>query len=546
MAYLKKNDRLTLRVETLLGNGNGLCHTDEGFVVFVPQTAPGDVIDAHVIKVTKSYAVAKIVEIIQPSPFRIEDGCPFSKNCGGCTFQHISYEKECEFKENTVNDALSRIGKLDIKVEKFYGAKDICSYRNKAVYPMGTDKDGNIVSGFYATMSHRIVEHDNCMISNPAFSAIRDGVISFMNDRSISAYNEETGKGLVRSLHLRSTKNGDISLSLVLNGKELLSSSTEKAFVSFINDSFPNVKTILINTNAKNTNVILGDEWRTLFGDGYIYDELLGKKFRITPASFWQVNREQAEILYSIAKEYAALGDGESLVDLYCGTGSVGLCIAEKSTKLYGVEVVEEAAKDAEFNAKLNGIDGEFAALPTENALDNDYVKNLHPDVITVDPPRKGCVGAVEKIANLGAKRIVYISCDPATLARDLQEFETFGYKTVKVSAVDMFPRTGHVESVVLLSQQKPDDIIRVSIDLSDNDITCEESRATYSEIIDYVKEHHKLKVSPLYISQIKRKNGLKVNDSYNKPKNKNSRVPTCPKEKEEAITEALKHFKML
>ena len=293
------------------------------------------------------------------------------------------------------------------------------------------------------------------MISNPGFSEIRDAVLEFINDRNISVYNEETGKGLVRSLHLRSTKKCDISLSLVLNGRELLSSSTEKAFINFINDKFPNVTTVLININKKNTNVILGDEWRTLFGDGYIYDELLGKKFRITPASFWQVNRNQAEVLYSVAKRYANLSDGESLVDLYCGTGSVGLCIAEKNTKLYGVEVVEEAARDAEFNAKLNGIDGEFAALPTENALDSDYVKNLHPDVITVDPPRKGCVGAVEKIAKLGAKRIVYISCDPATLARDLAEFETLGYKTVKVSAVDMFPRTGHVESVAKL-ERKP------------------------------------------------------------------------------------------
>lgn len=454
MAGLKKNDRLELKVETLLGNGNGLCRTDDGFVVFVHGTAPGDIIDAHIIKVTKSYAVAKILEIKQPSPFRFEDGCPFSKSCGGCTFQHINYDEECRFKENTVNDALSRIGKLDIRVEKFYGANDICAYRNKAVYPIGISKESKAVSGFYANMSHRIVEHDNCLISNPVFSKIRDGVLEFINDRSISVYNEENGKGLVRSIHLRSAKSGDISLSLILNGREFLSSSTEKAFVLYINETFPEVKTILINVNTKNTNVILGDEWRTLSGDGYIYDELLGRKFRITPASFWQVNREQAEVLYSVAKEYACLKEGESLVDLYCGTGSVGLCLAEKNTKLYGVEVVEEAAKDAEYNAKLNEIDGEFVALPTENALDNDYVKNLHPDVITVDPPRKGCVGAVEKIAALGAKRIVYISCDPATLARDLAEFETLGYRTVKVSAVDMFPRTGHVESVALLLKQ--------------------------------------------------------------------------------------------
>ena len=454
MASLKKNDRLKLRVETLLGNGNGLCHTDDGFVVFVPQTAPGDVTDAHIIKVTKNYAVAKSVEIIQPSPYRNEDGCPFSKSCGGCTFQHISYEKECEFKESTVNDAFLRIGKLDLKVEKFYGAKNVCGYRNKAVYPVGTAKDGKAFSGFYASMSHRIIEHDVCSISNPAFPKIRDAITDFINERSIPAYNEESGTGTVRSIHLRSTKNGDISLTLVLNAKKLISEATERAFMNYITEAFPSVRTILINVNTKNTNVILGDEWRTIYGDGYIYDELLGKKFRITPASFWQVNREQAEVLYSVAKEYADLKDGEILADLYCGTGSVGLCIAGKGTKLYGVEVVEEAAKDAQFNARLNGVEAEFAALPTENALDNEYIKNLNPDVITVDPPRRGCVGAVEKITSLGAKRIVYISCDPATLARDLAEFEVFGYKAIKASAVDMFPRTGHVETVVLLQRQ--------------------------------------------------------------------------------------------
>lgn len=545
MASLKKNDTLELTADTLLGNGNAICRTEDGFVVFVPSAAPGDRVKAHVIKVTKSYAVAKILEIIQPSPYRNEDGCPFSKSCGGCTFQHISYEKECEFKENTVNDALSRIGKLDLKVEKIYGAKDICSYRNKAVYPVGTNKDGKAISGFYAQMSHRIVEHDNCLISNPVFSKIRDGVICFVNENNISVYNEESGKGLIRSIHLRSTKNGDVSLSLVLNGNTLVSKAVENSFVNYILSEFPQIKTILININTKNTNVILGDKWRTLFGDGCIYDELLGRKFRITPASFWQVNREQAEVLYSVAKEYAALKEGEKLVDLYCGTGSVGLCIAENDTRLYGVEIIEQAAKDAEFNAKLNGIDGKFAALETENALDDEYVKNLHPDVITIDPPRKGCVGAVEKIASLGAKRIVYISCDPATLARDLQEFETLGYKAVRASAVDMFPRTGHVESVVLLSRKIPDDTIEIDIDLDELDITTSESKATYEKIKEYVFNKYHFNVSTLYIAQTKTKHGIKESINYNISK-KDTRVPQCPPDKEKAIVDALKFFRMI
>ena len=455
MAYtnIKKNDTLELKAETLLANGNAVCRTEDGFVVFVPGAAPGDIVKVHVIKVTKSYAVAKIIQIIQPSLYRNKDGCPFMGKCGGCVFQHITYEKECEFKRDTVNDALTRIAKLDIKIEKFHGAKNTNGYRNKAVYPIGTSADGLAISGFYSRMSHRIVQHDECMISNPLFVKVRDFCLDFINKNKISVYNEENGKGLARSIFLRSAKNGDTALCLILNGNTLVSGKTEAGFVKLITEEFPCIKTVLINTNTLNTNVILGEHWRTLFGDGYIYDELLGKKFRITPASFWQVNREQAEVLYSIAQEYADLKDGEVLLDLYCGTGSVGICIANKSTKLYGVEVIDEAARDAKFNAALNGIDGEFFASQTENALDDERLSKLKPNVITVDPPRKGCVGAVEKIAKLGSKRIVYISCDPATLARDLAEFENLGYKTEKVSAVDMFPRTGHVESVVLLKR---------------------------------------------------------------------------------------------
>jgi len=452
MAYsIKKNDCITLSVISLLGNGNGLAKTEDGFVVFIPGTAPGDVVKAHVIKVTKSYAVAKILEIVQPSPYRNEDGCPFAKSCGGCTFQHISYEEECKFKENTVNDALSRIGGLDIKVETFHGAKSTVGYRNKAVYPIGTDKDGKAISGFYAQSSHRIVKHDNCLISNPEFVKIRDFVVDFINKNAISVYDEVSGKGVARSLFLRITKSGEVCLTLIVNDDWEAERKWHREFVSEVTKAYPNVKSVVLNFNTKNTNVILGNKVKYLYGDGYIYDELCGKKFRIHLKSFWQVNREQAEVLYSIAKDFACLKEGEILADLYCGTGSVGLSIADKSTKLYGVEIVEDAASDAKFNASLNGIDGQFVALPAESALDDKFLQNLRPDVITVDPPRKGCVGAVEKIAALGAKRIVYISCDPATLARDLKEFDALGYKAVKVQAVDMFPRTGHVESVALL-----------------------------------------------------------------------------------------------
>ena len=451
---IRKNDRLTLKVQSLLQNGNALCKTDEGFVVFVPGGAPDEVLDVHIIKVTKSYAVAKIVNIIQPSPCRNEDGCPFAKSCGGCVFQHIDYKTESSFKENAVNDALSRLGKLDIRVEKFHSSKSTEGYRNKAVYPIGTFKDGTAVSGFYAQSSHRIIEHDSCLISNPVFSKIRDFIIDHINKNAISVYDELTGKGVMRNIYLRSAKSGDICLTLVINQAEKSNTAPFVNMADELTKKFSQIKSISLNYNTKSTNVILGEHTKNLSGDGYIYDELCGKEFRIHLKSFWQVNRNQAEVLYGIAKDFAGLKQGEVLLDLYCGTGSVGICVADESTKLYGVEIVEAAAEDARFNAKLNGINGEFVALPAENALDNDYLKNLKPDVITVDPPRKGCVGAVEKIARLGAKRIVYISCDPATLARDLAEFEELGYKTVRVQAVDMFPRTGHVECCVLLCRK--------------------------------------------------------------------------------------------
>ncbi|MBP3580881.1 MAG: 23S rRNA (uracil(1939)-C(5))-methyltransferase RlmD, partial [Clostridia bacterium] len=355
------------------------------------------------------------------------------------------------FKENTINDALSRIGGLDLKVEKFHHAKNITGYRNKAVYPVGVDKDGKAISGFYASNSHRIICHDSCMISNPDFVKIRDSVIAFINENHLSVYNETTGKGLIRNIFLRSANSGETGLTLIINDNPNSTRVWQTAFVKDMTEKFPFIKTIVLNFNTKSTNVILGEKSLCLFGDGYIYDELCGKNFRINFKSFWQVNRQQAEVLYTIAKEFASLGKDDVLVDLYCGTGSVGISIADKSTRLYGVEVIEDAAKDADFNAHLNGIDGKFVALAAENALDDPFITSLKPDVITVDPPRKGCVGAVEKTAALGAKRIVYISCDPATLARDLAEFDKLGYKAQRVQAVDMFPRTGHVESVALL-----------------------------------------------------------------------------------------------
>lgn len=451
----KKNDNLELNITCTDKNGNGIAHAQNGMAVFVKNGCAGDKVLAKIIKVTKSYAVAIIENLITASSDRHVRGCSVASKCGGCVFQHITYEAECRFKEESINSAFERIAKLPIRLCEFHPAKNTDFYRNKAVYPVGSDKDGNVVSGFYAQMSHRIITHDECLIGDRDFSVIKDKIAEYIQKNNIPVYDEATKSGIVRSLHMRKAKcDGSIILTLILNSNKLVDDKSEFNFCGYILGEFPQICSILINVNTKDSNAVLGNKWRTLYGNGYLNDILCGKKFRISPASFYQVNHAQTEVLYSIAKKFASLEPGDKLLDLYCGTGTVGICIAEKDTKLIGVEIVPQAVKDASFNAKQNGLDAEFLCLDAQGALDDEKLKALRPDVITIDPPRKGCgTEAAKKIASLGANRIVYISCDPATLARDLAEFDNCGYKAVRAEGVDMFPRTGHVETVVLLSK---------------------------------------------------------------------------------------------
>ena len=453
---LKKNNYLELEITDTDKNGNGISHAPNGMAVFVKNACTGDKVLAKIIKTTKSYAVAIIDELIEASSDRNVGGCSVASKCGGCVFQHITYEAECRFKAKSINSAFERIGKLPIKLSAFHPADNIDFYRNKAVYPVGKDKDGNVVSGFYAQMSHRIITHKECLIGDKDFSTIKDKIKEFLQNNNIPVYDEVLKNGVFRSIHIRKASvDGSIILTLILNSDKLIDDKTELAFCSYILNLYPQICSILINTNLKDSNAVLGDKWRTIYGDGYLNDILCGKKFRISPASFYQINHAQTEVLYSIAKDFADLSPGEKLLDLYCGTGTVGICIAEKDTKLIGVEIIPQAVKDATYNAKQNGLDAKFLCLDASNALDDEKLKKLSPDVITIDPPRKGCgIEAAAKISSLGAKRIVYISCDPATLARDLAEFDKCGYKAVRAEGVDMFPRTGHVETVVLLCRE--------------------------------------------------------------------------------------------
>ena len=551
-SHLKKNDVLELAVTGMTQNGFGVARTDGGFTVFVKCACAGDKVAAKVIKVAKSYAVAIIDSLIVPSPDRVGDACSAGGKCGGCVFRHVDYSAECRFKEKSINDAFERIAHLPLKVSEFHAAESTLHYRNKAIYPISALKDGKAIAGFYAEMSHRIVPHDVCLIGDVIFSRIKDEVTEYIDKNRISIYDEVTKKGGVRAVYMRSSKRTEdcgekVVLTLIINDESAISTKALRDFALHITDKFPEITSVLVNVNSNGTNAVLGKKWINLLGDGYLHDTLCGKSFRISPASFYQVNHDQTEVLYGIAKRFAALRDGEKLLDLYCGTGTVGICIAESSTRLIGVEIVPEAVTDAKYNAEKNGINAEFICLDAEKALDDERLYELCPDVITLDPPRKGCgEEAARKIAKMGAKRIVYISCDPATLARDLAEFDRCGYKAERAEAVDMFPRTGHVETVVLLSQRRPDDYVKVKIDLDDYELTKSESKATYGEIKEYVLQNHGLKVSSLYIAQVKKKYGIELGESYNLPKSDDAKQPQCPKEKEDAIVDALKHFRMI
>jgi len=541
---LKKNDRIKLKIESCSSNGSGV-GKHEGMAIFVPATAVGDEITAHVLKVKKSYAFAKVESVDVPSPDRIAPECPVYLKCGGCVFSHMKYSAEVQLKADHVAECFKRIGGVEPEFEPVIAADNDCRYRNKAQYPVAED-GGEIKTGFYSPHSHRVVHCPDCLLQPEEFSEILDVFSSHIKKHGIAIYNEAEHKGLLRHIYLRKgTKSGEIMVCAVINGSSL---PDEEGLVKALTEKNPDIKSIIINSNTKNTNVILGEKCRTLWGKDTITDILCGLKFRISPLSFYQINRNQAEKLYNKAAEYAALTGSETVLDLYCGAGTIGLSMASKAKEIVGVEIVPEAIEDAKTNAAINGIsNARFICGDAPKAAEILKNEGVRPDVIILDPPRKGCSPEmIETAAEMQPDRIVYVSCDPATLARDCGLFADLGYTAVKATPVDMFPRTGHVETVVSLVKLPPDDVINIELDLTKLDISINDGKATYDQIKAYVLKKYGLKVSTLYISQIKRKYGIEVGEAYNKPKNPDSRIPQCPKEKEEAIVDALKYFKMI
>lgn len=447
---IKKNDEIKLNIESVTSEGAGVGRYN-GIAVFVRGTVPGDEIIAHVIKVSKRYCIGIIKEIINSSPSRIESDCPVSDKCGGCSFRNMTYEEELKYKRQRVEDAVKRIAHLDIKINEVVGADNVNEYRNKAQYPVCI-QNGELTVGFYAYKSHRIVPCADCKLQNSVFDECLRKFSVWVKKANLTSYNEETGKGFLRHIYLRRSENtGEIMACAVINGDNLPYAEVLIEELTKIDG----MKSVCYNINKEKSNVILGGKTVTVWGEDAICDILLGKKFEISPNSFYQVNHNQCEKLYQIATDYANLTGKETVVDLYCGAGTIGLTLSGEAKKVFGIEIVPQAIENAKRNAEINGItNAEFFcgdAFEGAKELENRGGKI---DVVILDPPRKGCQSELfDVIEKMNPKRIVYVSCDSSTLARDLAILDTKGYKAQEITPVDMFPRTPHVETVVQLSR---------------------------------------------------------------------------------------------
>lgn len=476
----RKNEIHHVTITDLGAEGEGIGKID-GYPLFVKDALPGDVVEARLTKVKKTYAYAKMERLLQPSPDRIAAVCPYARQCGGCQIQELSYQKQLEFKERKVFNNLQRLGGVpetllteimepvigmhpgdreDAKVYKAHAYEVPVRYRNKAQYPFGTDKAGRTVCGFYAGRTHNIIANTDCLLGAEENESILKAVLSYMEESHIKPYCEATGKGLIRHVLIRrSMASGQIMVCIVINGKEL--PQQERLLQKLTEIS--GISSISVSPNEKNTNVILGDTYKTVWGDHKITDEISpakesGIKFRISPLSFYQVNPVQMERLYSVALEYAELTGKETVWDLYCGIGTISLFLAKKAKHVYGVEIVPQAIEDAKENAAINQIDNvTFYAGKAEEILPRFYGTDSmgHPDVIVVDPPRKGCdETCLSTMVKMKPMRIVYVSCDSGTLARDVKYLRENGYELKRVRTCDMFPNTVHVETAALLTRK--------------------------------------------------------------------------------------------
>ena len=544
---MQKDDLIRVTIEDLSSDGLGVGHSD-GMAFFIKDTVIGDEVEAKIMKMKKTYGYARMTKLLVPSPDRIEACCPVARQCGGCQIQSMSYPAQLRFKENKVRNNLMRIGKFENPpMEPIIGMDTPFRYRNKAQFPIGYSRDGRRIAGFYAGRTHAIIECEDCLLGAEVNQEILETVLSHMEQFQIEPYEEQTGKGLLRHVMTRvGHSTGEIMVCLIVNGTKL---PHEEALITALT-RIPGMASITLNTNTEKTNVIMGRKQRLLWGRPYIEDTIGAVRFRISPLSFFQVNPLQTEKLYGKALEYAGLTGEETVWDLYCGIGTISLFLAQRAKKVCGVEIVPAAIEDARKNAALNGFtNAEFFVGKAEEVLPEKYkTEGITADVIVVDPPRKGCEESVlTTMIQMQPKRIVYVSCDSATLARDLKYLCENGYTLQKCCPVDMFGNSVHVETVCLLSKlSSAKNTIDVKVDMDELDVTSAETKATYEEIKAYVLEQTGFQVSNLYIAQVKRECGIIERENYNKPKSEDSRQPQCPEEKRKAIMEAFKHFGMV
>ena len=540
----KKNASLTLEITGYTAEGMGVARW-EGRVVFIPGTILGERWEVQLLKVKTNVAWGRAVRLLDPSPERVELDCPLAGRCGGCQYRHMTYEEELRAKRQRVQDALTRVGGVSLELPQVLRAENPLRYRNKVQFPVAQEKRGLAV-GYYRSRSHDVLDVDDCLLQPESVTTLRRTFKGWMERYRVPAYDEGTCQGLIRHLYVRTNQAGEALCCVVANGTRL---PHAPELVQSLRQAVPALAGLVLNTNTKDTNVILGPNYRIIWGRDFLEERLCGMTFRLSVPSFFQINRAQTERLYAQALEFAGLTGRETVLDLYCGIGTISLALAQRAGQVIGAEIVPEAVQDAQANAARNQVDNaRFLCGDAGEAAFQLAAEGVRPQVICVDPPRKGLAPEVPEIlASMAPERIVYVSCDPATLARDVKRFGELGYPAVKAQAVDLFPRTAHVETVVLLSKGEIDSKkVRVEFSLEDMDMSGFQKGATYEQIKAYVLEHTGLKVSSLYISQVKKKCGLGVGQNYNLSKKENVKVPQCPPEKEAAIMEALKYFGMI
>ena len=542
---LAKNQCYEMTCASFGQDAQGVCRQD-GIAVFVPGLLPGERARVRIVKPEKRYAFGRIEELLEKSPNRAEPFCPIYKRCGGCVCQHMTYETSLAFKRRQVQDLLERVGGLSIEVPPVLGMAHPFGYRNKGAYPVA-QVGGAPACGFFAPRSHDLIPlpQNGCAIQGEDSAKATQAVLAWMRQNNVPAYDELTGRGLVRHIMTRSTTHGELMVVLVVTRADIPKASQ---LIELLKAAVSGLCSICLSINSRRTNVILGTDIRVLWGKGTMEDTLCGLRFSVSPLSFFQVNPAQTEKLYGLALEYAGLTGSETVVDAYCGAGTISLLLAQKAKKVIGIEIVPEAIQNANENAVRNHIENaEFHVGATEELLPRLIADGLRPDVIVLDPPRKGCDPAVlDAIIAAAPKRVVYVSCGAPTLARDAKLLAEGGYTAEKVQCVDMFCWTGAVETVMSLVQQNPDDIVKVSIDADELAVTKAESKATYGEIQARVKEQTGLNVTPLYIAQVKRKHGIIERECYNKAKSESAKMLICPPDKEKAIEDALRFFGMI